>query len=46
MKIENDKVIFSTGKTRPANCGIIGLGPDMEVTEGYDGLFFGDHAGI
>ena len=40
MKIENNEVTFSTGKTRYANRGIIGLGPDMEVSQGYDGIFY------
>lgn len=40
MKIEGDKVIFSTGKARSANCGIIGLSPEMGVSEGYDGGFY------
>lgn len=40
MKIEGDKVIFSTGKTRGANCGIIGLSPRMDVSGGYDGGFY------
>lgn len=37
MKIDGDDVIFSTGAVRYANNGIIGLSPDMRVTEGYDG---------
>lgn len=40
MKIEGDTVIFSTGKTSYANCGIIGLSPRMDVSEGYDGGFY------
>jgi len=40
MKIEGNYIIFSTGKTRYANGGIIGLAPDMEVSEGYDGEFY------
>lgn len=40
MKIEDDDVIFSTGKKRYANNGIIGLSPEGEVTEGYDGGFW------
>ena len=43
MKIDGDTVIFSTGKERSANCGIIGLEPyHLEVTEGYDGGFHND----
>ena len=40
MKIGRDEVVFNTGKTRYANGCIIGLGPDMEVSEGYDGVFY------
>jgi len=39
MKIEGDDVIFSNGKVKYANCGIIGISPDGNVTEGYDGGF-------
>ena len=34
MKIEGDKVTFSTGKVKSANGGVIGLKPDGSVTEG------------
>ena len=40
MKIIGDDVIFSTGKVRYSNNGIIGLSPDGDVTEGYDGGFW------
>ena len=40
MKIEGDNVIFSTGKVKSANCGIIGIGHGHSVSEGYDGGFF------
>lgn len=40
MKIEGDKVIFSSGRTRYANLGIIGLDDGDDVTEGYDGGFW------
>jgi len=33
MKIKDSEVIFSTGKTRYANGGIIGLSPDKEIIE-------------
>lgn len=39
MKVENDELIFSTGKRAYANNGIIGLSPTGEVSEGYDGSF-------
>ena len=37
MKIEGDDVIFSTGTIKRANRGIIGLGHDKTISEGYDG---------
>ena len=37
MKIEGDDLIFSTGKKVYANRGIVGLGANGDVTEGYDG---------
>jgi hypothetical protein len=37
MKIVGDKITFTSGRERYASNGIIGLGPDGEVTEGYDG---------
>jgi len=40
MKIEGDKVVFSTGETKYANQGILGLSPTGEVSQGYDGTFF------
>lgn len=39
MKIERDQVVMSTGRTFYANRGIIGLGPDLDVSYGYDGSF-------
>lgn len=40
MRIEGDTVIFSSGRRRDANCGIIGLSPDLHVTGGYDQGFY------
>uniref|UniRef100_A0A6M3IJT8 Uncharacterized protein n=2 Tax=viral metagenome TaxID=1070528 RepID=A0A6M3IJT8_9ZZZZ len=40
MEIKGSKVLFSTGKEKYANVGIIGLGSDGDVTEGYDGGFY------
>lgn len=37
---QGDKVIFSTGKTRDARCGIIGLHPNLSVMEGCDVAFY------
>ena len=36
---EKEEYIFNSGKTASANCGIIGLSPELEVSDGYDGLF-------
>ena len=36
MKIENDSLIFSTGRIAYANNGIVGLG-NGHLSEGYDG---------
>ena len=40
MKIKDDEVVFSSGRREYANCGIIGINPKMEITEGYDDIFF------
>ena len=45
MKISEDgrdSFEFSTGTRAYANCHIIGLGPDMEVSGGYDQGFESD----
>jgi hypothetical protein len=39
MKIENDTATFSSGRTAYANRGIIGLSPELNLSEGYDGGF-------
>jgi hypothetical protein len=39
MKIERDTITFSSGRTAYANCGIIGLSPSLELSNGYDGGF-------
>lgn len=39
MKIIDNNVIFSTGKEKYAHVGIIGLSPELEVFNGYDGPF-------
>jgi len=39
MNITRDGVTFSSGKYLSANCGIIGLSPTLEVSDGYDGEF-------
>ncbi len=35
--IEEDTVTFSSGHKMYANCGIVGLAPDLKLYEGYDG---------
>ncbi len=40
MRVEGDNVVFSTGRKVYVNCGIIGLGPDLRVTAGYDNGWF------
>jgi len=37
MKIEGDKITFTSGREKYANKGIIGLSPEGNVSEGYDG---------
>ena len=39
MKIDGDNIIFTSGKSISCNCGIIGIGPNLDVSEGYDGGF-------
>jgi len=41
MKIDGrGKITLSTGKELYANCGIIGIAPDLAVAGGYDGGIF------
>ncbi len=37
IKIDGDKIIFPSGKVAYANNGIIGLSPELEISQGYDG---------
>ena len=37
MRIEGDNVLFDSGRYIRANNGIIGIAPNLEVFEGYDG---------
>jgi len=37
MKIDGDTITFSSGRTAYANRGIIGINPELELSEGYDG---------
>ena len=40
---EQNKIYFSTGKVIYANNGIVGISPDMEIFEGYDGSISDDY---
>lgn len=37
VKVEGDKLIFSSGRTAYANNGIVGLSPKLHPSHGYDG---------
>jgi hypothetical protein len=37
MTIQNDTILFSSGKILYANNGIVGIDPDLNLSEGYDG---------
>ena len=37
MRLKGELLIFNTGRTVRANCGVIGLGYDGNVYDGYDG---------
>lgn len=36
MQIQGSEVLFSTGKEMYANAGVIGIGPDLDVSGGWD----------
>lgn len=38
--LDRDTIILSTGRTMYANCGIIGIDPELNVSQGYDGQLF------
>jgi hypothetical protein len=41
MKYENDNMVFTSGRRRYSNGGIVGIDLDSDdVTEGYDGYFW------
>jgi len=42
MKYKNNEYKLSTGKTFYANNGIIGISPDLCISEGYDGGIDGE----
>lgn len=37
LKIEGDTIKFSSGREAYANCGIVGISPELAISEGYDG---------
>lgn len=37
IKVELDLITFSSGREAYANLGVVGLGPNLEIFEGYDG---------
>ena len=37
MKIDDDTITFSSGRTAYANNGIVGINDALELHEGYDG---------
>lgn len=37
--IDTDHYVLKSGRKVYANCGIIGIGPDLNLSEGYDGGF-------
>ena len=36
---QNDKFVFTQGRSVYANCGIIGIDPNLQTFDGYDGNF-------
>jgi hypothetical protein len=41
---DGDRIVFSTGRSVSPNRGIVGLSPELEVFEGYDGQLEADGA--
>ena len=41
----NDQIKLSTGRILYANCGILGISPDLKPSEGYDGEILAGDAG-
>jgi hypothetical protein len=42
---DRDRIAFSTGKKVYANLGIVGIAPNLDVSEGYDGSISGPDDG-
>lgn len=42
LKIGDDEIVFSSGRTIYTHRGIIGLSPDGDLFQGYDGKFYPD----
>ena len=40
MKIENNKIVFNDGTKKYCSHGIIGLGCNLDVYDGYDGILY------
>ena len=38
----HDDYVLSTGKEISANCSILGISPELELYEGYDGKIYED----
>ena len=38
MKYRNDEIIFHSGNYQEAYLGIVGLGPDLSIYQGYTGV--------
>ncbi len=36
IKIDGDYIIFTSGRSMYANFGIVGIGPDGNISEGFD----------
>lgn len=43
MKYDEDEYTFSSGRRVCSNLGIIGISPNLELFEGYDGRLGGCH---
>ena len=39
MRIEGERLIFESGKSIGAHLGIVGLGPNGTIYDGYDGKY-------
>lgn len=37
IRVDSDTIYFSSGRKAYANRGIVGISPELEISEGYDG---------